>query len=225
MRINRFVMPLVVIVALLGAAFVAQAAGIWTTSGRDTVHLAQLQPADLKGWMTLQQVIDGLPISQNALYALAQIPADVPATTALKDLEEVISVTELRDLLTARAGTAVPAGQRTSSVPTAAPTAQPTVGPATPVATAVHTGSGTGDGTGTGPTPLPAGQILPADQIKGRMTLREVSEQCAVPLDKLLAGLKLAPDTDPNTALKDLIGAGRIAEVTAVQQVVAELQK
>ena len=65
----------------------------------------------------------------------------------------------------------------------------------TPEATAEaqHTGDG------TGPTPLPEGQILPADQIKGRMTLREVSDQCAVDLDALLAALNLPQDTDPDT--------------------------
>ncbi len=57
------------------------------------------------------------------------------------------------------------------------------------------------------------------------MTLCEVSDQCAVPLDKLLTGLNLAPDTDPNTALKDLIGDRKIAQVTVVQQVAGELQR
>ena len=52
-----------------------------------------------------------------------------------------------------------------------------------------------------------------------------MSEQCVVPLDKLLAGLKLDPNTDPNTAIKDLISAGKLTEVTDVQKVVAELQK
>ncbi len=98
------------------------------------------------------------------------------------------------------------------------------VAPATPAPTTVHT-SGTSSGTAIGPTPLPAGLILAANQIKGRMTLREVSDQYAVPLDQLLAGLNLVPNTDPHAALKDLIGAGKIAEVTAAQQMVGELQK
>jgi hypothetical protein len=59
-----------------------------------------------------------------------------------------------------------------------------------------------GDGTGVGPTPLPPGQVLPADQIKGRMTLREVAEQCAVPLDQLLAALNLPTTTDSDVAIK-----------------------
>jgi hypothetical protein len=65
---------------------------------------------------------------------------------------------------------------------------------------------------------------LPADQIKGKDTLKQVSEQCAVPLDKLVAGLKLDPKTDPNIAIKDLVSQGKLTEVTDVQKVVAALQ-
>lgn len=67
--------------------------------------------------------------------------------------------------------------------------------------------------------------MLPADQIRGRMTLREVSEQCAVPLDALLAALGLPADTDPDPAIKDLASAGQIADVTAVKTAVANLQQ
>ncbi len=90
MRVNPFFMPVIVIVVLLGTVFVAQAAGIWSTSGRDTVDLGQMTPADIKGWMTLQQVMDGVGISQSDLYALAGIPANIPPTTVLKDLEPVL---------------------------------------------------------------------------------------------------------------------------------------
>ncbi len=225
MRINRFALPLVAILALIGTALAAQAASLWTTSGRTAVNPEQLAPADIKGWMTLQQVIEGLPISQDELYTLAKIPGDVPPAPALKDLEEVVSVTELRDMLTSEIGTANMAGSdepgrsEATLTPIPATPAPAVLVAATPDAATTHTG------TATGPTPLPTGQILPANQIKGRMTLREVSDQCAVPLDQLLASLKLAPDTDPNTALKDLIGADKLTEVTEVQQVVGQLQE
>jgi hypothetical protein len=94
-----------------------------------------------------------------------------------------------------------------------------------PVHTQPITGTHSGDGTSLGSTPLPPGQILPADQIKGRMTLREVSEQCAVWLDQLLVALNLPPDTDPNVAIKDLISQGKLSEVTVVKSAVAQLQK
>ena len=65
---------------------------------------------------------------------------------------------------------------------------------------------------------------LTADQIKGRMTLREVADQCAVPFDQLLAALNLPPDTDANVAIKDLISQGTLSEVTMVKDAVAKLQ-
>ena len=221
MRVNRFFMPIIVIVALLGTTFVAQAAGFWSTSGKDSIDLENMTSADIKGWMTLQQVMDGLKISKEELYSVGGIPLDIPAEQALKDLEGVVpnfEISTLRDKLAAPANPIEPL----------APIEPPPV--PTPTATPVHTQpitgtQHTGDGTGLGPTPLPPGQVLPADQIKGRMTLREVSEQCVVPLDQLLAALNLPPDTNPNVALKDLINAGTLTEVTAVKDAVVKLQQ
>jgi hypothetical protein len=223
MRINSFLMPILLIGALLGTVFTAQALDVWSTSGRSAVDVANLKPADLKGWMTLQQVIDGLKISQKDLYEIGGIPADTPTDKALKDLEEIIEVSTLRDALTAKlTGVSALASETPAQViatATAVVTPMPTgiVG-ATATAKAV-----TGE-THITPTPLPAGQVLPADQIKGKNTLKEVSEQCQVPMDKLLAGLKLSPSTDPNTVIKDLISQGKLTEVTDVQKVVKELQ-
>jgi hypothetical protein len=224
MRVNRFLMPIIVIVALLGTTFIAQAAGFWSTSGKDSIDLDNMTSADIKGWMTLQQVMDGLKISREELYAVGGIPLDVPTETALKELEGIVPGFEISTLREKFAAPVNPIEPLAPIEPTPLP--QPT---ATPIATVTHTQSitgtqHTGDGTGLGPTPLPPGQVLPADQIKGRMTLREVADQCAVPLDQLLSALNLPPDTNPNVALKDLINAGTLAEVTAVKDAVAKLQ-
>jgi hypothetical protein len=104
MRVNRYLVPILFIVALLGTVFVAQSAGMWSTSGRTEVSTQQLAPADIKGWMTLQQVIDGTGLAQADLYRIAGIPADVPPTTALKDVEGIVAgfeISALRDALTA----------------------------------------------------------------------------------------------------------------------------
>ncbi len=218
MRVNPFLMPILAIVALFGTVFTAQAMGQWSTSGRVAIDPATMTAADLKGWMTLQDVMDGLKISQSELYTTGNIPLDIPTSTPLNKLEALVpgfSVTGLRDALSGKAPTAVPMAVTTIATP--APT---TV--TTPVATAAA--KGTDGGTGTGPTPLPTGQVLPANQIKGSMTLRSVSQQCAVPLDQLLAELKLPADFNPDTTVKDLVSQGKIAEVTDVQKVVATFQ-
>ena len=220
MRVNRFLMPAIVIAALLGTTFIAQAAGFWSTSGRDAIDMGSMSAADIKGWMTLQQVMDGLKISKEELYAIGGVPLDVSPDTALKDLEGIVpdfEISTLRDKLAAPANPAAPPAPIELT-----PLPQPTATPQ-PESTPVHTHSG--DGTGIGPMPLPPGQILPADQIKGRMTLREVVDQCAVPLDQLLAALNLPPDTDPNLAIRDLISQGKLSEVTVVKDAVAKLQK
>jgi len=227
MRINPFFMPIIIIVALFATVFTAQAMGQWSTSGKDAIDMTKLTPADIKGWMTIQDVIDGLKVSPEWVYEAGKIPADVPATTAMKDLEKLVPGFEtslIRDELTKKlSGTSVPASQVPAQViatPTPIATPKPT-GIVGATATAKAT---TGEVLIT-PTPMPAGQAMPADQIKGKHTLKEVSELCAVPLDKILTGLKLDPKTDPNTAIKDLISAGKITEATDVQKVVAELQK
>ena len=215
MRLNPSFLPVLAIGALLGTVWAAQALGQWSISGRADVNLEQLTPADLKGWMTLQQVMDGLTISQTDLYALMAIPAEIPPETALKDLEPLVpdfEIVTLRDKLAAwQAGG--PASEAPLPVPPS-PTPLPAV-TATPAPAALH--------AGTGPTPLPAGQVLPADQIKGRLTLAEVSAQCAVPLDQLLQALQLPAETDPALPVKDLIAQGRVSDLAAVQAAVAAL--
>ena len=68
------------------------------TSGAD--------PAEVKGWMTIQAVLDAYHVEQSALYAEFSIPASVPPSTALKELEELapgFSVTALRAWLAEQA--------------------------------------------------------------------------------------------------------------------------
>jgi hypothetical protein len=220
MRIHPLLVPIFFIAALLGTVFVAQSAGVWSTSGRTEVSAQSLAPADLKGWMTLQQVIDGIGIPQAELYQIAHIPADMPATTALKDLEGSVpgfEITALREALESRPAATAPS----TMAPTASAPAAATPIPTAPAATAMPTAAGAAHAT---PTPLPPGEVLPGSQVKGRMTLQEVSDQCAVPLDRLLQALGLPADTGPAVAIKDLVSQGQLADVTAVQQAVTQLQ-
>ncbi len=84
MRLSKFVMPVGVIVALLGSVAVAQLLGWWLPS----VDVNALNsPDQIRGWMTLQQVSDQFKIPQEILYQRLSIPADVPPTTPLRDLE------------------------------------------------------------------------------------------------------------------------------------------
>ena len=45
--------------------------------------------------------------------------------------------------------------------------------------------------------------------IKGRHTLQEIVDATGIELADLLVALELPPDTDPHTAVRDLVEAGR----------------
>lgn len=231
MRVNPIFVPLLFVFVLLGSVFGSQQLGLWSVTGRTAVNVANMTAADLKGWMTLTDVMTGINISKSELYALVMIPADVPETAALKDLEKLVpgfETSTLRDALTARAASAPAPAAPAQPAPTAvaptlvAPAIQPTVRiTGTGALSATHA---TDDGTRPTPTALPPGVTLTVDQIKGSLTLRQVSEQTGVPLGAILEALKLPADVGVDTAIKDLISAGKLTEVTQVRDAVTRLQ-
>jgi hypothetical protein len=217
MRINPFFIPVIFIGLMLGTVFAAQLFGLWSTSGRTSVNLESFKPEDIKGWMTLQQISDGVGIPLKDVYLRANIPQDVPADTAVKDLEGVLAGFEtstLREVLALEAQPAV----EPMDMPVLKPTAQPEM-----AATQKVTGTHMINGMAITPTPLSEGQVLPAADIKGRMTIREVSASCAVPLEALLDALKL-PASKADTAIKDLIAAGDMTDITVIKEAAAKLQ-
>ncbi len=227
MRVNPLLVPILFLSVLLGTVFGSQRLGLWSVSGRTSVNLATLTADDLKGWMTLRQVMDGTGIPKAELYSLVNIPADMPDTTALKDMEKLVpnfETSTLRDAMKAR-GAAPVAPQVVP--PAAAPTATAPPNAATERLTGTGVLSGThlsADGVRPTPTSMPAGVVLTVDQIKGSMTLSKVSEQTGLPLSAILDTLKLSGN-DANAAIKDLISAGKLIEVTQVRDAVTTLRK
>ena len=241
MRVHRIVMPVIVIVLLLGGVQVANALGWWQTSGKSLVDMDNFQPEDIKGWMSLEQIAEGSGVPMETLYGVLGVPADVPPATTMKDLEEIVEVSEARVLLAEYLGVPVTSHEEEETVaePTQAAPAEPTATveptPTLELAqetavepTATHvpvgdgTGDGVGDGTGTGPTPAPAGQLAP-DDIKGRMTLREVSEGIGIDLAALLQAASLPADLSPDLALKDIVSQVEGFEVQTIRDAATEL--
>ena len=101
-RVNKYVMPVLAVVALLGSVLVAQATGVWRTSGRGEVMLdeaGQADPAGIKGWMTLAAVSETYGVPLDALYTMIGAGPDLPADTEMKELEGLlpgVSVTTVR---------------------------------------------------------------------------------------------------------------------------------
>jgi hypothetical protein len=110
-RVPALAVPAIALLLGAGVVVAAQATGHWATTGRDAVAAATARagtgsgdggsgtgadatalpatPADVKGWMTLQQVVDaGFPgVTEAALRARFAIPSATTLATALKDLD------------------------------------------------------------------------------------------------------------------------------------------
>ncbi len=94
MKLSAYLLPALVIAALLGTVLVSQLTGNWSTTGRNTVipttEAGNLSSSGIKGWMTLAQVSETYNIPLEELYTRLHIPADIPAETALKELEPLV---------------------------------------------------------------------------------------------------------------------------------------
>lgn len=226
MSIHRHFIPVLVLVTLFSAYGIAELTGYWSVSGK-TSETSLTSAEDIKGWMTLQNVSDRLAIPPAELLSLLGLPPETPLTTAFKDLEETIEVTEARELIAVYlAGDGLPPVEAPlAPAGTQAPESTPTP-EATPIPIEdVPTGGSEPSSDGSGPTPLPAGVYLLAADIKGRTTLQEIVTNDGIPLETLLTALGLPVNTDPATNLKDLVGQGNITTVEDVKAIIAELQK
>ena len=105
MKVNKYLLPVLAVVLLLGTVWVAKAAGLWATGGRDQIMLddsGRPDPQGIKGWMTLRQVSETYGVPLEDLYALIGVPAGVSPDTALKELEALVpgfSVWQVRELV------------------------------------------------------------------------------------------------------------------------------
>jgi hypothetical protein len=110
-RVNLYLYAALVLILFLGTIQAARFAGIWSTSGKVTPSGEQVQitgadPAEVKGWMTIEDVISAYHVSKAEFYARFKLPADLPVETPLKEIEPVVpdfSLTNVRDWLTERA--------------------------------------------------------------------------------------------------------------------------
>ena len=110
-HVNLTIYAALILVLFLGAIETAKLAGVWSTSGKLTASGEQVQitgadPAEIKGWMTIEAVISAYHVPKEQFYTQFQLPADLPEATPLKDIEPIVpdfSVTAVREWLAARA--------------------------------------------------------------------------------------------------------------------------
>lgn len=108
MRIPPILFGALILAIFIGTIYGFQAAGIWSISGKITNNGEAVQPSvddfnTIKGWMSLEQISTVYNGPLAVLLAQFNLPADTPASTAIKDLEsEEFSVTNLRIWLQSR---------------------------------------------------------------------------------------------------------------------------
>lgn len=99
---TRWLLPLLWVVVIFGTVGVTQALGLWQTTGRQPVVADQMTTADIKGWMTVQQVADGLGVDPAVVLEVIADPSNtVNVNTALKDIEPIVPDFSVADLRTA----------------------------------------------------------------------------------------------------------------------------
>lgn len=201
MKVHRYVLPFVLIASLFGSVVVAKAVGYWSTSGRTTVVLDESGVADpegIKGWMTLADVSEIYGIPEAELRSRLGLPADLPASTALKDIEAIVSgfeVSAVRDAVTAyraELSGATPEPQATA------------VAPAEPTET---------------PSETPASTASSTEEIKGKNTLAEVASMYGIPVERLVAEAGLPADVDIKAPLRDIVAKYNI-EILNIREAV-----
>lgn len=234
MTVNKYLMPLLVIASLFVSVVIAKAAGVWSISGKQLLDVQQLSSGDeVRGWMTFRQLSDGYGIPQETLYTLLGIPPDVPVETALKDMESVLpdfEVSVVREVITTYLEQGQPSESPKDGDTTLTPVPNATINQIGSISDGEFTKDQTtepssqGGSVGAGPTAIPAGQILPGAEIKGRHTLQDIVDQCNIPASDLLAAFYLSPDVDMSTLVKDLVAQGLIADVQNVRDIVSAIQ-
>lgn len=98
LKVNKYLVPVLVVLTLLGSVWVAKAAGAWQTSGRDQILMdesGQPDPAGIKGWMTLATIAETYGVPLHVLYAMIGADETIPPDTELKELEQLVPGTEV----------------------------------------------------------------------------------------------------------------------------------
>jgi hypothetical protein len=95
LKINNYLFAVLGLVLLLGTCQTAKALDFWSTSGKVTasgeaVTLTGSDPNEIKGWVTIKQIMVAYKVSWEEFSLKFNIPTGTNQDTALKDLENVV---------------------------------------------------------------------------------------------------------------------------------------
>jgi hypothetical protein len=108
--VNAYIFTILGLVLLLGTVGVAKGLNVWSTSGKLTgsgekITATGTNTSEIKGFMTIKEVLDAYQVPQQEFYAKFGIPEDLPVTAQIKEIEKVapaFSTSGLRDWLAQR---------------------------------------------------------------------------------------------------------------------------
>lgn len=202
MRVNRWIVPVVAIVVMLGSVAGAQIGGWWQTSGTELVTIEDVSPEDIRGSSTLGDLAVAFDIPMGELFSILGIEGSYSKDTKLKDLTDIVEVGVARGLIAQHLGIPWEIKEHDDFDEEAE------LAPATPAQTS--SGGATGEGEVT----------LAGADIKGRMTLAEVSEGANIPLEYLYQELSLNEEIPATMALKDITERVEGFKVSVVREIV-----
>lgn len=241
MRINRYFMPVTVISTLVLSVAIASVAGLWKTAAREDImekiERGMAKAEDIKGWMTLEEVSKWFDVPLAELYAGLNLDKKFKPSTEVKELEKEIPDFEtdvVREFVEKyHAGGKAPVIK--------APVPQPTKDSIAPI----QKTDDIKEETPSKPSPSPVSTPAPAaaneekssgsgyeltaqstpDDIKGRMTLKEIGENFRISLPELISRLGLPAGVDIRAPLRDYLEAYGLSITTVRDEVRAMLQK
>ena len=97
MKVNKYLLPFLALIMLLGSVLIAQATNSWVTVSKTTTTIGGVtrpDPAGLMGSMSLQYVADTYGVPLDKLYAMIGLPAFQDPQATLKSLKSVLPTFE-----------------------------------------------------------------------------------------------------------------------------------
>jgi hypothetical protein len=102
-KVNKYLLPLLGLVMLVGSVLVAQAMNSWITVSTTTTTISGVSrpdPAGIMGSMSLQYVADTYGVPLDKLYTMIGLPASQDPQATLKSLKSVVPTFETESVRT-----------------------------------------------------------------------------------------------------------------------------
>ncbi len=113
--ISRLAMGIAAIAIFFGVVFATKAAGIWQSRPSDMEEITHyggaLDPANIRGFMSMDEIAQSYGVSASDLIARVELPADTDRSTAVKDIMKPLDreVEEIREAVAEMTGVPSPA--------------------------------------------------------------------------------------------------------------------